>query len=502
LIIISQPNAVINFDGVRYISAAKQLAVGHLREGLEIYPLPFYPSLIAVAHYLIPNWTTAARLISLASLVLLLIPLYLLIKNLFDRRAGFWGCLMFALSPLSMSLTREVMREPIFALFFVWAVYFAQKGISSKRVVDLLIAAGFSWASMMCRLEGIIILPVYFLTLAGLAIVKRGEMKSYVRQAFVWLVLAVCLFLTISAMGKTTSTAIGRYGEYREQLEGFFDFKILDQYRHVQAELERMEEAAPHGWCQNFAGTAKRFIGTIYLLGLLQHLVQALFFVNMVPLLWGLSRSPLRETHVFVLVLALSYLAGIYYFFVRNDFLVERFLFAPAVLLYAWVGMGIGEMLDSVERLPCGGLLTGVVVTLLVLSPANKFNHLYKKSDDSVVRAGEWLANQKEFINARVISTDPTIFYYAERELSPDGTGKNLRVGNPWGYNGDAGFNGLEQAAIAKNVEVIVVSTTVRRNVALDKSEKYRRVKEFIGKKDKVVIYCASDYMNGTNVLQ
>jgi len=498
LIIISQPDAVINFDGVRYISAAKQFAVGHFREGLAMYPMPFYPSLIGFVHYFVPNWLIAARLISLLSLVLVVIPLYMLIRDLFNRRAAFWGCLMFALSPLSMSLTTEVMREPIFALFFVWAVYFAQKAIYSKRVVNLLAAAVFAWASMLCRLEGIVLLPVYLVTLVGLAIIKRTEMKIYLRHAFIWFVVAVCLLITISAMGKAATIVTGRYGEYGDQAEGFLEFKILDHYRHIHAELERMEEASPHGWCQNFAGTAKRFIGTIYLLGLLQHLVQALFVVNMIPLFWGLRRSPLHETHVFVLILAFSYLAGIYYFFVQNDFLVQRFLLVPALLLYAWVGMGIGAMLDFVRRLGYGELLSGVLVTVLLLSPANKFNHLYKKSDDSVVRAGVWLAKQPELVDARVISTDPTIFYYAEREISYDGTGKSLRVGSPWGYKGDARFNGLEQAALAKDVDVIVVSTTVRREVALDNSEKYRKLKEFTGKKDKIVIYCASDYMDGT----
>jgi 4-amino-4-deoxy-L-arabinose transferase-like glycosyltransferase len=493
-IIISQPDAVINNDAVRYISVAKQFAMGHVREGLAIYPMPFYSSLIALVHYFVPNWSIAARLISLASLVLVLIPLYMLITDLFNHRAAFWGCLMFALSPLSMRLTPEIMREPIFALFFVSAVYFAQKAVHSKRMVDLLATAAFSSVSILCRLEGIILFPVYFFTLIGLAILKRAEMKIYLRRALVWFAFVLCLLTTIFVMGKPANTATNRYGEYGEQVEGFLELGFLHNYRHIHAQLEHMEEASPHGWCQNFAGTAKRFIGTIYLLGLLQYLVEAVFVVNMVPLVWGLRRSPLGEIHVFVLILAVSYLAMIYYFFVQNDFLVERFLFLPALMMYAWVGMGIGKMLDFIRRLSYGKLLTTIVIIVLLTAPVNKFNHLYKKGDNAVVQAGTWLANEPELAEARIIATDPRIFYYAGRDYMLDKTGKNIR----WINQGDETFSGLEQVALRKNMDVIVVLTDLGGEVALDDSQKYRKLKEFIGRNEKVDIYRASGYVSDT----
>ena len=92
-------NPVINPDGIIYISAAKQFAAGNFMDGLAIYSMPFYPFLILLTHFFIPEWVVAAKLISVVSLCFVLIPLYLITKDLFNDKAAFWACLAFAVAP-------------------------------------------------------------------------------------------------------------------------------------------------------------------------------------------------------------------------------------------------------------------------------------------------------------------------------------------------------------------------------------------------------------------
>ena len=127
LLFILKLDTVINTDGVHYISAAKQFAAWHVSEGLAIYPMPLYPFLIALVHFFIPDWVVAARLISYVCLVFMLIPLYMLARDLFDRRAAFWASLVLALLPESMRFTLMVIRDPSFFLLFVWAVFLLRR---------------------------------------------------------------------------------------------------------------------------------------------------------------------------------------------------------------------------------------------------------------------------------------------------------------------------------------------------------------------------------------
>ena len=100
LVLIALSEKAINNDGLLYISAAQHFASGYFKEGLVLYPMPLYPFLITIVHFIISDWVLAARLISLVSLILAIIPLYLISKELFNYRIAFWGCLAFALIPL------------------------------------------------------------------------------------------------------------------------------------------------------------------------------------------------------------------------------------------------------------------------------------------------------------------------------------------------------------------------------------------------------------------
>ena len=87
---------VINPDGVLYITAAQQFASGDFGAGLAIYPMPAYSLLILFVHFFIRDWIIAALVLNIVMSVFVLIPLYLLTKNLFDQRVAFWACVAFA----------------------------------------------------------------------------------------------------------------------------------------------------------------------------------------------------------------------------------------------------------------------------------------------------------------------------------------------------------------------------------------------------------------------
>ena len=69
----------------------------------------------------------AGRLISLVSMALTTIPVYLLAKHLFDSHTAFWSGLTFILLPEVILQSNSVLRDPGYILFFTVGVYFVKK---------------------------------------------------------------------------------------------------------------------------------------------------------------------------------------------------------------------------------------------------------------------------------------------------------------------------------------------------------------------------------------
>jgi 4-amino-4-deoxy-L-arabinose transferase-like glycosyltransferase len=486
-LLIFMSDAAINRDGVLYIAAAKQFAGGSFRDGLAIWRTPLYPLLILFVHYFVPQWVTAARLIGVISFVLVLIPLYFLTEDLFSRRAAFWSCLLFTVSPLPLRWTTFVMRDQVFILFLTCAVYFAQRRLSSRRVIHLLAAAAFCWASTFLRPEGAIIFPVYLIVLIGCAITRPDERRSYVRDSVIWLSVPIAVLIAALGMLGPESLHFNRYDEAVRHVQEFFEFKFLGNVRQLRVLLREMERNSPGGeWSQNFAQITRKFMAVIYLLGLLQSFVRVLFVLNLIPLFYGLRRYRLQATHIFTIFFIVTYLLMIYYFAIVRNFIDSRFLFGAAVITYCLVGAGMETILTSLQRFPHARVLGTIVVIGFLFAPVSKYDEVLAKSDNIVMRAGEWLASQPHFEKRKLICTDPRILFYAGREISLRDQGADvLYLDQPQ--------QRLEQIARENGCDAIVIREPRKRIPFLPEIKAYTRVKEFIGDEQVVIIYYAVD---------
>ena len=186
---------MINRDGVLYITTAQLFSQGHFQEALARFSLPFYSFLIAVVHGLVPDWILAARLISMTALILAVIPLYRLTTALFNPRAAFWACLAFAVAPLPNGWAADVIRGPLFVFIFAWAVYFCLRAIQTQKWWFFLYAALFSGVSILLRIEGVIIIPVYFVVIV-LSMAWDGAARvELCKGLVVWLALPLLILI-------------------------------------------------------------------------------------------------------------------------------------------------------------------------------------------------------------------------------------------------------------------------------------------------------------------
>jgi len=489
-ILIALSDKAINNDGLLYISAAQQFASGHFKDGLALYPMPIYSFFITLVHFLISDWVLAARLISLTFLVLSIIPLYLISQDLFDHPIAFWGCLAFALAPLPNSWVAYATRGPVFIFFFAWAVYFALKAIRFKKPGFFVLSAVFSWFSILLRLEGIIFIPAFFLFLAYLAISNPQERNIFLKGIIIWVAFPIIIFGILFVAIGAEGLLFNRMDQVAQVLQDTANLNFLDNYRLIYDHLKQVENSPPFsGVHYSFAESARYFMPLIYLLGFLKAFSKALFPLFIIPLFLGFKHS-LTRSHLFVLFIVVSFLFVFYYSLIVRDFISPRFLFVPAFLFFPWIGAGMERMFNFVKRSSKQKILAVVFIIIFILIPVGKVANSCKKLDNTISIAGKWLGKEPKFNNARIITNDLRIPFYAGRELYSSREKGLLK------YDiGRHDYVDMERFATANKADLIIIRLSKKENESLPAFKHFVKIKEFYGKKRIVIIYKSLDFL-------
>jgi hypothetical protein len=480
--------ADLNYDGEIYIAAATKFAGGMFREGVSVYPMPVYPLLIALTHAMLPDWVLAGRLISLISMILLVIPMYLLTKDLFSRRAAFWSCGVFILLPETLVQSNSVLRDPLFCLLFMTATYFAHKALQSKEINDLLWLALFASLSTFFRLEGLIFFPICFCAFTGLAAFKADERKHYIRftvtWVVIWLLLITSFFFSASALGLEK---INRFNEWEFFYSGFKNLSLFENYHRITEQLIQIRDSSTQRDVgQHVAEVLRTLMPLIYVLGLLQMLSATILPLNFVILVWGITQADYNAKHLLVMALAagLMLLAGAY--FVRMEIILKRYLIMPGLLLIPWIGFGIDRFFFTiVQRLPLKRWAGGCIVILVFALPATGFNHFFINKDDLASRTGIWIANHAEFNSSKIVFNDQIVKFHTDMEREKQGLGNTMLYLFPI----DKDFSRLERYAKDNHVDMIVFQNRVDEHNAEGESAAYKKIKEFSYKNKIIKIY-------------
>ena len=479
----------LNFDGEIYILAARKYATGMFREGLAVYPMPLYPYLISLIHRLIPNWVLAGRLVSYFSMTLTVIPLYLLSRDLFNRRAAFWGCVAFTLLPETLLHSNSVLREPPFFLFYMWGVYFAQKTLQSKRFVHLSISVLFAWVSTFFRVEGLIVLPAYLSVLIFLIITQRGQRKLHCWFLLAWIGLFACLIAaTLLSMGPRGED-ISRYKDWVRFSAEIWNPTFLENYNRISSQLQQMQAASLNSDIgQHFAGVARKLIPLVYVFGTLHLFVKVILPVNVIPLVYGLVRARCNRGQIFLILLITFHLATICFMFIWRDLLIARYLFISVILAIPWVGLGIEKLLEFASARANGRLVAICFLSVLFIVPALKFDKYFINRDDLKSLAGKWIANNEGLKNLKIIFSDPGVAFHTEKEIAFHHDGDTIMLHQ---VPDDKHFSQIAQEALARKADVIVIYTRTERKNDIVDFEGYKEIKAFSDKNKLIKIYAA-----------
>ncbi len=150
-------------DGLRYISQARAIDRGSAVEGLKnAVDHPVYPLAIAAVHRVTGGndphaWQVAAQLASSLAGVILVLPLYLVNRELFGERAAVAGCLLFYAVPLTGHVFADTLSESTFLLFWLTGLWAALRFIKSGRVAWIPLVLVGSALAYLTRPEGLLL---------------------------------------------------------------------------------------------------------------------------------------------------------------------------------------------------------------------------------------------------------------------------------------------------------------------------------------------------------
>ena len=291
------------------------------------------------------------------------------------------------------------------------------------------------------------------------------------------LVIAATLFLVAG----TTWGSYSRLNEMIQKTDSLISLGFLDHYKLIYHQLKNLGAGSSGN---SFTEIARRYMQTIYLIGLLEVFIKVLFPAYLIPLVLGFKHAKLRNGG-FVLFLSGCYLIFLYLYLISMDTVRERFVLVPAFFLYPWIGVGVDRLCAFLKRSPRAFVWGAVLVLMLVVAPVYRSVRVLWKQDDVVKIAGKWLAGVPEFKGKKMIATDARIPFYAERKSG------YMRYGDSLSHHG------IEQVARSNHADLIIIKKSIKRRDSMPEFQHFKRVKEIVGSKNIVVIYFSRDLPSG-----
>jgi len=152
--------------------------------------IPFY--------YLSGDWEVAGKLLSLTSSLLSLILLYFILKKYFTSIPLYLTLLIYALNPVIVKESAEIMRESFFTFLVLLGIFSFIKALNSSlkvRIIFFLLSNIFWLLSAWVRVEGILFIPFSAIYLFIKTIFSKNKKTSLIELLF-FLILPFILIIT------------------------------------------------------------------------------------------------------------------------------------------------------------------------------------------------------------------------------------------------------------------------------------------------------------------
>ena len=337
-------SAIVNADAAVYIHQARAIYFGDW-EALDdtgVKYLTPYPVLIAATRFVTEDWIVAATTVSIFFSILMLVFLYLLSRQFFDRPISLCIVAIFAFHPLFVTAGIDIIKDPLAWCLLVAGMWLFVRGQTGSRWLILPASSILFACAAWVRVES-----VMFFFAAALYLVffeKAGRGKKLIAFLAPALLGMVAVVSVVALTGKG-HMALSRLGEIGPRLA-----LVSEGYQSVRAGLKELSSAPPPGMPAEYFDQMRSITWLVGLAAILRNAVEAFYPPIFILFLLGLgsTRSLFaadRRTAYFLAIL-ISLLA-FFYAFIFSGWVLEQRWLAPAVLAsFLFVGCGIKRVVN------------------------------------------------------------------------------------------------------------------------------------------------------------
>lgn len=333
----------------------------------------------------------AAQLTSTLAALLLLVPMYYLGKELFDRQVGFWAALLFQYLPVSGHHLSDGISEALFLLCVAMALWRGVRAIRTHRPLEFAWAGLFGGLAYLTRPEGALVVLALGVTLVGMQLLPRRR-TTWPR----FLACGMSLSVAAAVVGGIFVFTIGKLTS--KPAPGIIGDSILGAHEVGVAHGPLLAAFFPRS--DDFG---QRLYRSLRAMGI--EFGQGFHYVAWIPAVLGLwwNRRRLREDAAFW---ALGAYCGFHAVILLLLAMVESYVsdrhMMPLVLCGTYFAVdGMRTLAQASRRLYAGGKgtapawLTGaaVAVFLLVCMPKTMARMHSNRTGNHA--AGLWLAQQR-----------------------------------------------------------------------------------------------------------
>ena len=382
---------IINLDGVNYIHQAKVLFSGQLENlyncGLQF--LSIYPLFIAGLYKLCNDWIFAAKAVSFLFGLGVLIPLYFLLKRFFGTQTSNLTFLLFALCPVFVIRSIDVVRGPIFWFFLVWGLFFFIQYIENKKYCSLIFSMLFYLLSAWARTEGIILIPI---SIFYIFINSQNKLKVSIILGFA----CIISFLLVLILQAAFDISLAKYLRFHDILDKATE--PFSKYNEVRSFLKN-QALLNNSFFENFLMKARLNIWLIALGTIINNMLEAFFVPFCIFLIYGftgIKEKIILDKRLFYFLLI--FISGIIVlvFQLLQCWAMEHRYFAIVILSCAvFMGFGLENIIHYLQlRFRFKETTAIIIVCIFVLGtgfaknlkPREKNKFIYKQMGEFIAK--------------------------------------------------------------------------------------------------------------------
>lgn len=355
---------MMNPDGPIYIHQARAIRHG-LWSAINTCSVVDYPTLytilIAFFYPVTGDWMNAAMAVNLIFGTAMIIPLYFFLRRFVDEKSSFVTAFIFAMMPVMVIQSVNVIRDPSCWFFSILGLYFLVYGDEKKKYFFLIVSSISFLVATATRIEGIVF--IIGGCLYTLLVFKEKKWKS----TLIFLspvILILCFFMAVQLIRHPD-----KLYWYRFQEMSLILINTFDKYRHIEENLTKIFFETPPGIMRGFIENSRVLIWFTVIGVIFQNALEALFYIFFAVFLLGLSgiSKKIRDDgRIAALSVTIVISLMVLYLYCINTWSMENRRLIMAIIPAAiFIGFGTEKILNWMHKK--FNLSNSVIVAILCI---------------------------------------------------------------------------------------------------------------------------------------